>query len=78
MNFGAPCISSARSKVTLSQIACICTGKGEIFLLPFLLLIVLSFCCLLGGSVFYYKFGTIIAWYLCSVLKKRALFFYCG
>lgn len=39
----------------------------------------MSFCCLLGGSVFYYKFGTI---YYCLVfvlcLRNGHFFFYYG
>lgn len=51
--------------------------QGKIFLLPFSITYCMSFCCLLGGFVFYYKFGTI---YYCLVfvlcLKNESTFFF--
>lgn len=72
-DFGALCISLVKqSYIELS--ICICTGKAKYFY--YLFYYCMSFCCLPGGSVFYYKFGTI---YYCLVfvlcLRNRHFFF---
>lgn len=73
-DFGALCISLVKqSYIELS--ICICTGKAKYFY--YLFYYCMSFCCLPGGSVFYYKFGTI---YYCLVfvlcLRNRHFFFF--
>lgn len=68
-------VSALRSKVTLSQIACICTGKAKYFyylfyyLLYELLLFTWRFCLLLQVWNYLLLLG------ICALFKKRALFF---
>lgn len=79
-DFGALCTLPLQSEVTLISVVCICIGKANIFI-TFSITYCMSFRCLLGGSVFYYKFGTIyycLVFVLCLRNGHFFFFFYHG